>query len=159
MKSFKNGLWLLLLAGLLGCGSSAERLFKEQIELMNQWADRMESGKPIDASEAIAMQTRMLEVAKKQQELKLSPEETKQLTDKYMPEMQKAMQRLMAATQKITGKPFPQLPGMPAGMRPPAAPEASKPADKEKEQTEESKPDDGKQEGDKQEDDKKPPSP
>jgi hypothetical protein len=93
-----------------------------------------------------------MEIMKKQQELKLSAEEQKQLEAKHKPEMEKALARLMAAMQKMTGKPFPQIPGMPAGMRPPMTPEASKPADKEKGSTEESKPEDGKLE-----DDKKPP--
>jgi hypothetical protein len=155
MKSFKNSLWFLLLASLLGCGSPAERLIKEQIQITNDMADRMESGK-LDPTYAKAFQARALEIMKKQQELKLSAEEQKQLEDKYRPEMEKATARLVSAMQKMTGKPFPQIPGMPAGMRPPMAPEASKPADKEKEreQSEGSKPDDSKPE-----DDKKPPSP
>jgi hypothetical protein len=153
MKSFKNSLWLLLLAGLLGCGSPADRLIKEQIQMTNEAADRMESGK-FDPAYAQALQTRTMEIMKKQQELKLSPEEQKQLEAKYKPEMEKALARLMSAMQKMTGKPFPQIPGMPAGMRPPMAPETSKPADKDQEPTEKPKPDAGKQE-----DDTKPPSP
>jgi hypothetical protein len=153
MRTFKHGLSLFLFASLVGCGSPAERLIKEQIQIMNELAERMETGK-LDPSEATAMQARAMEIAKKQQELNLSPEEKKRVAEKYMPEIQKATARLMAATQKMTGKPHPLVPGMPGGMSPPNVPEASKPADKEEESTKDSKPrDDGKHE-----DDKKPPS-
>jgi len=153
MKSSKHGLWVLLFASLLGCGSPADQLVKEQIQMTNEAADRMESGK-FDPAYAQALQSRTMDIMKKQQELKLSPEEQKRLEEKYKPEMEKAAARLMSAMQKMTGKPFPQLPGMPAGMRPPNAPQASQPADKEKESTKDSQPsEDGKQEAD-----KKPPS-
>jgi hypothetical protein len=103
--------WLLLLASLIGSGSPAERLIKKQIQMENEWADRMESGRSIDPSEATATLARIvagqLEI-KWLVETKLSPEENKQL-EKYRPEMQKASARSFAATQKAekaTGKPL-----------------------------------------------------
>jgi hypothetical protein len=148
MKPFQNKLWLLLFAGLLGCDSPADRLIKEQIAATNEAADRIDKGtfNPIYAQ---ALSDRTQEILKKQKKLKLSPEEKKQLEDKYRPEMEKAEARLKTAMDKNqTAKPDLTIPG----TSPPTAPEASKRGDPEKAPTEESKPNDG------QEEDKKPPS-
>jgi len=103
-KSFKNSLWLILLVSICGCDSPAERLFKQQIQITNEAADRMESGK-WDAVYAESVASRTIENLNKQQKLKISPEERKQLEEKYKPEMEKARARLTSATQKMSGKP------------------------------------------------------
>ena len=134
MKSFKNGLWLLLLAGLAGCDSPADRVFKEQIQIANDMADRIESGK-FDPVCGQSIQSQTMENLKRQEKLKLSAEERKQLEEKYKPDMEKATARLRTAWQKMTGKPRSPI----LDMSPPNAPEANKPVDKGKEPTEEPK--------------------
>ena len=76
--------------------------------MTNEAAERMESGK-FDQAYAQALQARTMEIMKKQQELKLSAEEQKQLEAKHKPEMEKALARLMAAMQKMTGKSCKQM--------------------------------------------------
>jgi hypothetical protein len=104
MQSIKKILRLLLLACLPGCDSPAERLYKEQIEIVNESADRMESGK-WDAVYGQNVSARMTENLNKQQRLKIPPEERKQLEDKYGPEMLKARDRFKVASEKMNGKP------------------------------------------------------
>jgi hypothetical protein len=149
MKSFQNKLWLLLFAGLLGCDSPAERLVKEQIAVTNEAADRIEKGtfSPVYAQE---LWDRTQVIMKRQQKLKLPPDEKKQLEDKYRPEMERAEARLKTAMEKNKTAKH-SSPNHDAG--PPTASEASKPGQQDKVPTEGSHPDDGKQE-----EDKKPPS-
>jgi hypothetical protein len=128
MQSFKNILPLLLLAVLLGCDSPAERLFKEQIEITSEAADRMESGK-WDVVYGQGISQRMLENLHKQQKLKIPAQERQQLEEKYSPQMKKARARLRDAWQKMTGKPASRMPGMPLGE---SGPEEAKPDDDKK---------------------------
>jgi hypothetical protein len=147
MKSFKNKLLLILPVVLCGCDSPAERLFKEQIQITNEAADRKESGK-WDAIYGQSISSRMMANLYKREKLKISAEEQKRLEEKYGPEMKKARARLTIATEKMSGKPRSRMPnGMLDG------PETSQPAENEKAPAEESKPEGGRP------DDKKPPSP
>src|SRR5271166_1368184 len=104
MTSFKKILWLILPVILCGCDSPAERLFKEQIQITNEAADRRESGK-WDAVYGQSISSRMMANLYKQEKLKIPAEERKRLEEKYGPEMEKAQARLTAATEKMNGKP------------------------------------------------------
>src|SRR5947209_5121191 len=85
MKSFKKSFWLILLAGLGGCDSPAERLVKEQVQLVNAAADRVESGK-WDVIYSQELSARTLENIHKHEKLKISAEDRQRLEDKYRPE-------------------------------------------------------------------------
>lgn len=138
MRSIEKGLGLLLLAGVLGCDPPAERLIKEQVQITNDLADRIESGK-YDAIYGQSIQSRTMTNLYKQEKLKIPPEERRRLEDKYRPEMERATARLNSAWQKMTGKPLSPDPDAPIGTPPPTASEAAKPVDKGKE-PEKSKP-------------------
>lgn len=93
-------LFSLVIVGLPGCGGGrAESAIQEQIALMNEMADVMES----DASEA-EMKAKMEDIEKRQEaltkeleEIKVSEAEEKRLKEKYEPQMKEAMSRVMKA--------------------------------------------------------------
>ena len=92
---------LILLSKLTGCGSggsSADSLMKEQIKLMNELAEAMESG--ADQSKVEALNKKLNETAEKFKALKLSEDDTKKLAEKYKDDLGKAVMRLMAASFK-----------------------------------------------------------
>jgi hypothetical protein len=91
-----------LLTGVSGCGSKGESLVKEQISLMNQMADEIEGSASKEKLEEIGK--KMKETAKQLEDLKLSADEKKKLEDKYKPEMEKALGRMMEAAKKKVGK-------------------------------------------------------
>jgi hypothetical protein len=86
------------LTGVSGCGSKGESLVKEQISLMNQMADEIEGSASKEKLEEIGK--KMKETGKQLEDLKLSADEKKKLEDKYKPEMEKALKRMMDAAMK-----------------------------------------------------------
>jgi hypothetical protein len=90
----------VLVFGVSGCGGSseAENLVKEQIQLVNDLADAMEAK---DMNKILELQKKQEELQKKIEAMKLSPAEDKRLEEKYKGDLEKAMQRLMAAKTKM----------------------------------------------------------
>jgi hypothetical protein len=74
---------------------------KDQIKLMNELAEAMESG--ADQSKLDALNKQLNETAEKFKALKLSEADTKKLAEKYKDDLGKAVTRLMAATFKGLG--------------------------------------------------------
>jgi hypothetical protein len=106
-----------------GCGASADSLMKDQIKLMNELADAMESNAA--ESKLADIKKRMDENSKKLDGLKLSEEDKKRLLEKHKDEFAKATGRLMQAAVKQMGKGMGdlKLPGMQGGNVPaPPAP-------------------------------------
>jgi hypothetical protein len=99
MRSFNSSLWLLLVASLLGCDSTAERLIKERIRIDNETADRIEKG-TIDPLYSQNLWERTQAITKKQAKLILSAEEKKRLDDKYGSELARAEARVQSAMEK-----------------------------------------------------------
>jgi len=103
-----------LLICLSGCGSSPDSLMKQQIDLMNDTADAMES----DASESEMkeLEERGKALKEKMENLDLSDEEKKQLVEKNKDEYSKALSRLMQAAMDKSLKDMGKgLPAMPTG--------------------------------------------
>jgi hypothetical protein len=93
---------LVLIAGVSGCGSSADSLWKDQIKLMNELADALESG---------AAQSKIDDIGKKIKDndeklkaLKLSDTDRRKLLVKYKDDMAKASKRVLAAVIKDHGE-------------------------------------------------------
>jgi hypothetical protein len=103
------GFVLVASFGLGGCGSKAENAFKESIAAVNEMAQAFESVKD-DASADAAIPRlqkaaqRFQDIAKQRAALKLDPSEEKRLQEQYMPEMSKAMQKLIVAATSAAFK-------------------------------------------------------
>src|SRR5262249_40942076 len=123
-------LWPILLVSVWGCDAPADRLFKEQIQLTNEAADRIESG-TYDALYAQGLQSRTLENLYKQEKLKIPRDERKRLEEKYRVEMEKALARVASAKQKqkMTGK---RRSSAPDSLSQPGGPGSSTPTENEK---------------------------
>jgi len=93
---------LIVCSGISGCGSSADSLMKDQIDILNKIADAMEDQNPQAKLEELAK--KLQENAKKMEALKPTQAEMKKLNEKYGPELQKAMQKWIAAMQKNVSK-------------------------------------------------------
>lgn len=89
-----TGIVLALLV-VIGCGSSADSVVKEQISIMNDTADAIEKGKT--EAEMEPLKKRMDANKKKFEELKLTKADEEKLKEKYKPEMEKAAKRMMEA--------------------------------------------------------------
>jgi hypothetical protein len=96
----------LALLGASGCDllspaararARAERLLKEAVALLNEMADAQEKG---DQARVAEIQSKLEEVGKQLDDLKLTEAEKKRLEEKYRPEMERAMARFMAAALK-----------------------------------------------------------
>jgi hypothetical protein len=134
MTPFKKSLWLLLLVSLCGCDTAAERLFKERIAVNNETADRLENG-TFDPIYAQKLWERTQAISHKQQTLIVSPDERKQLEDKYGPELARAEARVRSEMEKREKKPS-SVPDTSADK--PTEPQSPKPVDKEKKSSAES---------------------
>jgi hypothetical protein len=104
------GVVLVAACGLGGCGGSkAENAIKESIATVNEMAQALESVKD-DASADAAIPRlqkaaqRFQEIAKQRAAFKLDPTEEKRLQEQYMPEMSKAMQKLIVAATSAAFK-------------------------------------------------------
>jgi hypothetical protein len=93
---------LVLVAGVNGCGSSAEKLMKEQIKLMDEFSEALEKGAEPSKLEEVGK--RMRENVMKYEGLNLSDEKKKKLGEKYAAEVSKASTRLNAAMKKNMDK-------------------------------------------------------
>jgi len=113
---------LVLVTCVGGCGSSADSLMKEQIKLMNEMADAVESG--ADQSKIDAIGKKMKENEEKFNGLKLSEEEKKKLVEKYNDDIAKAVTRMMGAMFKKGDVKIPDLGGL--GGAPPGKDGGSK---------------------------------
>jgi hypothetical protein len=96
----------VLVFSVSGCGSDADSLMKQQIQLMNDMADAIEKG---DESKAKELESKAKELEEKMKALNLSDEDKKKLAEKYKADLEKAMGRLMGAALKkgFEGKGFP----------------------------------------------------
>ncbi len=112
---------LLAACGICGCGG-ADGLMRDQIKLMNETAEAIESKAPQEKINEL--EKRLEENGKKLEELKLSDEEKKKLLEKHNDEMMKAGMRYAKAKMGNMmgdfGKAFQGFPGMPGGA--PGAP-------------------------------------
>lgn len=82
--------WLLV--GVSGCGSSADRLVKDQIQAMNDLADALEAKAPPD--KLMALQNRLRDITDQWKALNLSDSARKDLLAKHQQELTKAGMRL-----------------------------------------------------------------
>jgi hypothetical protein len=88
----------MLLATLGGCGSSADRLVREQIGLLEELADAYESGAPQSTIDEI--KKAMAENDKKLDELKLSEDAKRKALLPYKAAMDRATERINAAMKR-----------------------------------------------------------
>jgi len=93
---------LVMVAGVTGCGSSPDSLMKEQVTILNQMAEAMDSADPQAKLEELAK--KLNGNAKKLDALKLSDAAKKKLDEKYGQELQKARLNWIAAMQKNVDK-------------------------------------------------------
>ena len=93
---------LVMVAGVTGCGSSPDSLMKEQVTILNQMAEAMDSADPQAKLEELAK--KLNDNAKKLDARKLSDAEKKKLDEKYGPELQTARLNWIAAMQKNVDK-------------------------------------------------------
>jgi len=99
----KKSLWLGVAFAVLfavGCGSPADNLMKDTINLMNQMADAIEKK---DEAKIKDLQKKIEENGKKLEELKLSADEKKKLEEKYKDDLTKAAAKVLAAGMKAAG--------------------------------------------------------
>jgi hypothetical protein len=89
---------LLLLGMLAGCGTSADRLVREQIGLLEELADAYENGAPQSKIDEIKKE--MVENDKKLEELKLSEDAKRKALLPYKDAMDRANQRIEAARKR-----------------------------------------------------------
>jgi hypothetical protein len=92
----------VLLCGLSGCGSSADSLMKDQINLMNEMADAIEKGEP--EAKLQTLKQRGEEIEKKMKAMNISDAEKKRLEEKYKDDLTKALGRLLKAGMEKGGK-------------------------------------------------------
>jgi len=92
----------VVLATVGGCGSSADGLVKEQIKAMNELADALEAKAAPDKIKNL--ETKMDELGKKMEALKLSEADMKSLLEANKDEMTKAMGRMFKAAMPDMGK-------------------------------------------------------
>ncbi len=87
---------LTFTVALSSCGNKQETAVKEQISLMNDYAD--EFAKDPKSAELAKIETKILDVAKRMQSFdQLSVDDTKKLTEKYGTEMSEAVLRYQTA--------------------------------------------------------------
>jgi hypothetical protein len=129
MNKFRNGILVVLAGCLVGCGSSADELMKEQIQKFREMADRMEkTGQPLSPAEERALNEWMEAHGRKWQALNLSKEDNRKLLEKYAPEMEKLEARMRQAWEKMPpGSPSGPFAGMPGAMQEASPAEPAKP--------------------------------
>lgn len=88
------GLVAVVLASASGCGGP-DGLMKELIAGLNDMAASIEKKEPAEKQKAAA--ERVKATSEKLDKLKLSDEEKKKLVEKYKPQLEEAMKRLMTA--------------------------------------------------------------
>jgi len=102
---------LLSLLAFTGCGDSPDSLMAESIKVLNETADAAEAGKEPSAD----LKARMESLDKRMKALNLTADQKKKLEEKWKPEAEKAVQRLMgAAFKKGFGDAFKGMPPAPA---------------------------------------------
>ena len=84
-----------------GCSSEADDLMKDQLKLMNEWADAIEKNEP--ESRMNDIQKRMEELGKRSEKLKLSDDEKKKLEERYKDDIVKTSTRLQKAMMSKFG--------------------------------------------------------
>src|SRR5205085_7777829 len=84
---------LILCAGLTGCGTPADRVTKDEIKLMNEYADAKENRAP--ASQVQELEKQLVENERKFRELNVSEEEKRRLSEKYKNDVAKAWERMV----------------------------------------------------------------
>jgi hypothetical protein len=86
-----------LLVNVSGCGSSPDSIMKDSIAAMNDLADAVEKK---DEGKAKAAATKLQDLEKKLDALKLSEDDKKKLLEKHKDEAGKALTKLMGAMVK-----------------------------------------------------------
>ena len=74
-------------SALSGCGANADSLMKQDIKAMNDLADAVESGAP--EAKVAELKTKLEEINKKLEALKLSDEDKKKLIEQHKDELVK----------------------------------------------------------------------
>jgi predicted Holliday junction resolvase-like endonuclease len=110
-KTLYVGAMIALVFTMNGCGSNADGLMSDMIRCMNDMADAMEKKAPEEKLTEI--KTRMENIGKKLDALKLSEDEKKKLLEKHKDAMEKAAKRITDATMKNMGGLIPGMPSVP----------------------------------------------
>jgi hypothetical protein len=98
MRSLILSLAVAVCLSLSGCSSSADSAMKETIAAMNDYADSVERGDSEEKQKEF--EKKMKDIGEKYKDLKVTDAEKKRLEEKYKPEMEKVMKRMMAAMMK-----------------------------------------------------------
>lgn len=114
-KTIYSTVVLIALVPLAGCGQSADGLFQQQVDQLNELADAFEVG--AEQAEIDAIEKRMKEAKEAFDGLNLSDDEKKRLIEKYGEEMTEASARLMKAQiSKMGGAMKGMIKGMEGNM-------------------------------------------